>query len=40
MVDKGRDEKDMINSWIGQDAMDSGVDGSQWTEVAGLMGWS
>jgi hypothetical protein len=36
---KGRGEKDMINAWIGKDTMDSGVDGSQWTEVAELMEW-
>lgn len=36
---EGLDEKDMINAWIGKDTMDSGVDGSQWREVAELMEW-
>ena len=37
MVSIGK--KGLINSWIGEDTMDSGVDGSQWTKVAYLMGW-
>lgn len=37
MVDNG--QKDLIEK-IGEDTMDSGVDGEQWTKVAYLMGWN